>query len=252
MNNIFEPLILAAGSHQAGSGKGCAMNVISWENGDVKITDFPACSDRMLARMVQNVNDRLAGDNGLLSAEDSLIALELGHMTVGTSSHGLSDLDLRRVYVRIACMIARRVVHLDKSGTALPCIEAAERWADSPTDANLASLRTARAAAAAAAADAAAAAAYAAYAAAADAAADAAYAAYAAYAAAAAAAADAAAYAAAAADAAAYADAARRDFLISATRDAITMFHDLTGTAPKPVQQEVTAEAYAKMVAVRA
>lgn len=231
MNNIFEPLILARGSHQAGSGRGCAMNVISWENGDVEITDYPACSDRMLARMVQNVNDRLAGKNGLLSAEDSLIALELGHMTVGTSSHGLSDLDLRRVYVRIACMIARRVVNLDKSGTALLCIESAERWADSPTDANRASLRTAAVAAVAA---------------------DAAYAAYAAVAAAAAYAARAAADAAYAAADAAYAAYVRRDFMISATRDAITMFHELTGTAPNPVEPEVTAEAYAKMVAVSA
>ena len=38
--------------------------------------------------------------------------------------------------------------------------------------------------------------------------------------------------------------------MISATRDAITMFHDLTGTAPKPVEPKVTAEAYTKMVAV--
>jgi hypothetical protein len=29
--NITEPLRLATGSHKAGSGKGCAMNVISWE-----------------------------------------------------------------------------------------------------------------------------------------------------------------------------------------------------------------------------
>ena len=32
--NITEPLRLATGSHAAGSGQGCAMNVISWENGD--------------------------------------------------------------------------------------------------------------------------------------------------------------------------------------------------------------------------
>lgn len=46
------PLRLAIGSHQAGSGKGCAMNVISFENGDSEITDLPDCSDRMLARLV--------------------------------------------------------------------------------------------------------------------------------------------------------------------------------------------------------
>lgn len=238
MNKIFEPLILAAGSHQAGSGKGCAMNVISWENGDKQITDFPACSDSMLARMVQRVNDALASDDGLLSADNSVIALELGHMTVGTAYHGLSDFDLRRVYVRVACMIARKVANLDKSDTALPCIEAAEAWADEPTDANLTRVKSARSAAAAAAT-----------------AATAAYAAYATYAPAAPAA-----YAAAyAADDAAYAyayayayaaAAARRAFLIEATREAILMFHDLTGTSPKPVAPEVTVEAYRKMVAV--
>lgn len=90
MNDIFEPLVLARGSHKAGSGQGCAMNVISWENGDTQITDYPACSDPFLARLVQQVNDMLADDEtGLLSPANSLIALDLGHQTVGTSSHGL-------------------------------------------------------------------------------------------------------------------------------------------------------------------
>lgn len=85
-NDIFEPLVLAAGSHKAGTGRGCAMNVISWENGDVEITDFPECSDMFLAAQVQSVNDTLADiDTGLLSPADSLTALELGHMTVGTN-----------------------------------------------------------------------------------------------------------------------------------------------------------------------
>lgn len=85
-NDITEPLVLSAGSHEAGSGKGCAMNVISWENGDSIITDYPACSDRMLSRLVQAVNDNLADvDTGLLSAEASLVALDLGHATVGTA-----------------------------------------------------------------------------------------------------------------------------------------------------------------------
>jgi len=52
MNDITEPLRLAVGSHSAGSGKGCAMNLISWENGDTTITDLPGCSDPMLARIV--------------------------------------------------------------------------------------------------------------------------------------------------------------------------------------------------------
>ena len=139
MNNIFEPLTLSAGSHDAGSGQGCAMNVISWENGDTQITDYPACSDRMLARLVQGVNDALAGLGGLLSPENSIIALDLGHATVGTTNHSLTDLQLRQVYTRCAVLAARKVVHLDTSGTALPAIVAAERWADEPTAENAAS-----------------------------------------------------------------------------------------------------------------
>ena len=59
MSAVEHPLRLAVGSHQAGSGKGCAMNVVSWESGDTTITDMPACADRLLARIVQQVNDLL-------------------------------------------------------------------------------------------------------------------------------------------------------------------------------------------------
>jgi hypothetical protein len=105
-NSIFEPLQLSAGTHKPGSGRGCAMNVISWENGDTKITDFPACSDRYLSILVQHFNDTVAKRDPvsrmtLLSPEDSILALELGHMTVGTSYHSLSEEDLQRVYYKM-------------------------------------------------------------------------------------------------------------------------------------------------------
>ena len=81
LGRIIPPLRLAKGSHQPGSGKGCAMNVISYINGDVEITDVPECSAPALARIVQAVNDYLAdihGDEGYnLSPEDSVIALNL-------------------------------------------------------------------------------------------------------------------------------------------------------------------------------
>jgi len=85
LDRITHPLRLARGSHQPGSGKGCAMNVISYINGDAKITDFPECSARPLARMVQALNDRLAGPDGFLSPENSVIVLDLGWLTVGTA-----------------------------------------------------------------------------------------------------------------------------------------------------------------------
>jgi hypothetical protein len=85
LDRITNPLRLTKGSHQPGSGKGCAMNAISYITGDAQITDFPTCSARMLAVLVQACNDLLAGPDGYLSPENSLLALELGWQTVGTA-----------------------------------------------------------------------------------------------------------------------------------------------------------------------
>jgi hypothetical protein len=85
LDRITHPLRLAKGSHQPGSGKGCAMNAISYINGDAQVTDFPACSARPLAALVQSCNDLLAGPGGYLSPDNSLLALELGWQTVGTA-----------------------------------------------------------------------------------------------------------------------------------------------------------------------
>jgi hypothetical protein len=85
LDRITNPLRLARGSHQPGSGKGCAMNVISYINGDEQITDFPATSARPLASFVQLCNDLLAAPDGYLSPEDSLLVLDLGWLTVGTA-----------------------------------------------------------------------------------------------------------------------------------------------------------------------
>ncbi|GAB7150031.1 hypothetical protein [Mycobacterium riyadhense] len=82
---ITHPLRLAKGSHQPGSGKGCAMNVISYINGDTRVTDFPECSARPLSILVQSCNDLLAGGDGYLSPEDSMLALGLAWQTVGTA-----------------------------------------------------------------------------------------------------------------------------------------------------------------------
>ena len=85
LDRIAHPLRLAKGSHQPGSGKGCAMNAISYIGGDTQITDFPATSARPLAAFVQLCNDLLAGHDGYLSPENSFLALELGWQTVGTA-----------------------------------------------------------------------------------------------------------------------------------------------------------------------
>jgi hypothetical protein len=85
LDRITHPLRLARGSHQPESGKGCAMNAISYINGDTQITDFPATSARPLASFVQLCNDLLAGPDGYLSPEDSVLVLDLGWLTVGTA-----------------------------------------------------------------------------------------------------------------------------------------------------------------------
>lgn len=63
MTEFPHPLRLAVGSHKRGSGAGCAMNVISYENGDTEITDYPECSARPLSRMVQYANDTICKHN---------------------------------------------------------------------------------------------------------------------------------------------------------------------------------------------
>jgi len=135
---ITNPLRLAVGSHEAGSGKGCAMNVISWENGDTKITDFPDCSDQLLTRIVQRVNDTICNhrDGDLLCAPCSLIVLKLGHRTVGTGTVDLTDLERRTILVRIAADQARQVQHLNADLRVDAAILAAEAWADNPTEEN--------------------------------------------------------------------------------------------------------------------
>jgi hypothetical protein len=85
LDRITHPLRLAEGSHQPESGKGCAMNVISYINGDAEVTDFPVCSARPLAAFVRWCNDVLAGPDGYLSPKDSLLVLDLGWLTVGTA-----------------------------------------------------------------------------------------------------------------------------------------------------------------------
>jgi hypothetical protein len=85
LDRITHPLRLARGSHQPGSGEGCAMNVVSYSNGDEQITDFPAGSATPLAVLVQACNDLLAGPDGYLSPKSSVLALELAWQTVGTA-----------------------------------------------------------------------------------------------------------------------------------------------------------------------
>ena len=134
---LDHPLRLAVGSHSAGSGKGCAMNVISWESGDTTITDLPACADPLLAELVQRVNDTICThrDGDLLCPACSQVALRLAHRTVGTG--GPLDSARQRVWVRVAVDQARQVLHLASDKVAAGrAIAAAEAWADEPSEEN--------------------------------------------------------------------------------------------------------------------
>jgi hypothetical protein len=129
-NTNVGPLRLAVGSHKAGSGRGCAMNVISWENGDSRISDMPDCTHPFLARVVQRLNDSICEhrDGDLLCADCSVIVLGLAHRTVGTAD---ADPD-GRVMVRIAAEEAQRVAHLNSDPRVQAAIDAALAWADTP------------------------------------------------------------------------------------------------------------------------
>jgi len=61
------------------------MNVISYINGDARVTDFPTGSARPLSLLVQSSNDLLAGPDGYLSPEHSVVVLDLAWQTVGTA-----------------------------------------------------------------------------------------------------------------------------------------------------------------------
>jgi hypothetical protein len=141
------------------------MNLISWENGDSTITDYPDCADRVLARIVQQVNDNICDhrDGDLLCPPCSLEVLALGHRTVGTGTIPLSELERRQVWAAIAADQARAVLHLvpaARKGVAIHAIEAAEKWATDPSETNR--LNAASAAASAYSSDSAASSAYAA------------------------------------------------------------------------------------------
>jgi hypothetical protein len=128
----LQPLRLAVGSHKAGTGKGCAMNVISWEN-DVEITDYPGCADPMLARVVQVVNDTYCAHlDGYerLCPPCSQVVLALGHRTVGTKLHGE---DQKRAYVRLLLAMAKPdAANLTGRwlARASDFLAAAEQWLD--------------------------------------------------------------------------------------------------------------------------
>jgi hypothetical protein len=103
----MQPLRLMGGSWKGRQGNGCAMEVISYITGEIEITDYPACSHPLVARIVQQTNDHLAAlanpsneirvsgsgevdwstvdANRPLRPEDAISVIDLGMLTVGTA-----------------------------------------------------------------------------------------------------------------------------------------------------------------------
>lgn len=119
---------LAVGSHPNSKTYKCAMNVISWENGDTVITDTPSCTPRPLAAMVQFVNDQYCQhtteeadpDTGrpvrVLCASCSMKVLDLAHRTVHVPSVSMSG-----AWGWVASLLdkAHRTVHSDGEAVLL-------------------------------------------------------------------------------------------------------------------------------------
>ena len=115
LKDITEPLTLAGGRHNGNHGLGCAMEVVSFTNGDTVITDFPDCSHPALARVVQIVNDMCARRGTftgpsyvrILNPEDAIRVIDLGFATIGTSDDEipptwLNDAHMRGFHLRSA------------------------------------------------------------------------------------------------------------------------------------------------------
>lgn len=166
---------LASGPHKDWDGEQCIMERVSllWamasgQDPQAVFSDLPACTNQVVARVAQVVNDRVSDEDR--QRLNAFLPRLLRCRRTETD---------RRINVRLAIWCARRVLHLVRPQDRRACekaIEAAEAWLADPSEEN--------AAAHAHAAYAAHATAHAAYAAnAAYAAANAAYAAYAAHAA---------------------------------------------------------------------
>lgn len=127
----MEPLRLAVGSHKAGSGKACAMQVVSWKNGDRVITDMPSCADPLLAMVVQHVNDHICThrDGDLLSSPCSVQVLALAYRTPGTVL-SWDDESRRRLYVRLALEESESAARPDEDARVSECRRVIQAWLD--------------------------------------------------------------------------------------------------------------------------
>ena|SRR6476660_3901583 len=95
MSEFDLPLRLAKFSQPRGIGRGCAMNVISWELGEKVISDQPRGIDGFLGSLVRQINDLYCSHlvDGLLCPPCSQKVLYLAHLLVGLKITNVNDLE---------------------------------------------------------------------------------------------------------------------------------------------------------------
>lgn len=120
-NDITQPLTLAAGSHQAGEGFGCAMNVVSWELGEETISDHPRGVLREAAFMVQALNDVTAKLIGTTMVVPNIEMPMVG--TVGFINLG----DESKYVMPTVSLMTTRTIHLVPAEYSTRLLDVAHR-----------------------------------------------------------------------------------------------------------------------------
>lgn len=113
--------VLSRGAHDNPKQGACFMEFASYLAGE-KFSDRPVCADPMLTEVAQRVNDSL-------SDTDRQKLLPLIPRVIGTRQP--EGVDVKALYVRLACWAARQVLDLvPEKGRwkAVAAIEAAEGW----------------------------------------------------------------------------------------------------------------------------
>jgi hypothetical protein len=90
------------------------MQVVSWQEGALDITDKPDRADPVLTRMVQNVNDKTCArrEGQLLCPECSIALLTLADRTFGTRMSDWPPREAAMVHAQLAVEQAEQVAHL--------------------------------------------------------------------------------------------------------------------------------------------
>lgn len=121
------PRVRAGEGHPSGSTGLCAMQVVSWEQGALDVTDKPDCADPVLTCIVQQVNDKMCArrDGRLLCPECSVAMLALADRTVGTRMTNRPAREAAMVHAQLAVEQAEKVVHQVRDPRATWAIRAA-------------------------------------------------------------------------------------------------------------------------------